>query len=81
MGFSLYSGTNKDAKWGTGTTETDVNNKYAGVPETAGTIMTKTGYTSGADTAGIGWEADVANSQKTGTYSGDITYTATGVLE
>lgn len=80
LGFSLYSGTNKDVKWGTGTTYDDANNKYAGVPETATTIMTKTGYSAGADTAGIGWEVDVANTQKTGGYSGSATLTVTGVL-
>jgi len=80
FGFCLYSGTNKDAKWGTGTSYNDSNNKYAGVPQTATTIMTKTGYTEGADTAGIGWKVDVPNTQKTGSYSGSVTLTVTAVL-
>lgn len=80
LGFSLYSGTNKDVKWGTGISYNDANNKYASVPQAATTIMTKTGYSSGADTAAVGWKVDVANTQKTGSYSGSVTLTVTGVL-
>lgn len=85
LGFCLFSGTNKDAKWGTGTTATDANNKYAGAPETATEIMAKTGYKETADTAKIAWEIDVLNTQKTGSYSSPegnkVTLTVTAVLE
>jgi len=85
LGFCLFVGTNKDAKWGTGTTAQDANNKYAGAPAAATTIMTKTGYSSGADTAKIAWEIDVLNTQKTGSYSSpvgnEVTLTVTAVLE
>ena len=85
LGFCLFEGTNKDAKWGTGTTAQDANNKYAGAPATATTIMTKTGYSVGADTAKIAWKIDVPNTQKTGSYSSPegnkVTLTVTPVLE
>lgn len=85
LGFCLFEGTNKDVKWGTGTTAQDANNKYAGAPQAADTIMTKTGYSAGADTAKISWEIDVPNTQKTGSYSSPVgnkvTLTVTAVLE
>ncbi len=81
LGVCVYSATNKEAKWGTGTTEADSNNKYAGVPETAGIIHTKTGSPTVSDATSIGYKVVVPTTQKTGSYSGIETYTATGVLE
>jgi hypothetical protein len=82
LGICLYSATGKDTdKWGSGTTETDSNNKYAGVPETATIIHNKTGSPTSGDQNNIGYKLVVPNTQKTGDYSGAITYTATGVLE
>lgn len=81
VGISLYDADNdKDAKWGTGTTVCDSNNKYAGIPETATTAHTVTGFHSGADTSSWSFQIDVPNTQKTGAYSGDVTFTATAVL-
>jgi len=80
LGISLYLATSKEVKWGSGTTETDLNNKYAGVPETATIIHEKTGSPTSADTNSVGYKLVVPNTQKTGNYSGTITYTATGVL-
>lgn len=81
LGISLYSATGKDtSKWGTGTTETDSNNKYAGVPQNATTIHSKTGSPTSSDESKIGYKLVVPNTQKTGDYSGNITYTATGAL-
>jgi|GEM_PF-951158 len=77
LGFCLYHGTNKDAKWGTGTTYDDANNKYAGVPRTNTLIMNKTGFSESWDLSHIGWQINVSNSQKTGAYSGIITISAT----
>jgi len=81
LGITLYAAdTNKEAKWGTGTTYDDANNKYAGVPETVTTAHTVTGYHSGADTSSWAFKLDTPASQKTGAYSGSITFTATAVL-
>ncbi len=81
VGITVYQATDKEAKWGTGTTENDVNNKYAGIPETAEIIHTKTGSPTSADETYVGYKIVVPNTQKTGSYSGNITYTATGMLE
>jgi len=81
LGICLYSATGKDtSKWGTGTMETDSNNKYAGVPETATVIHSKVGAPTSADESKSGYKLVVPNTQKTGAYSGNITYTATGAL-
>lgn len=81
VGITLFAAdTSKNAKWGTGTTYNDANNKYAGVPATATTAHTVTGFHASADTSTWGFEIDVPNSQKTGVYSGDVTFTATAVL-
>lgn len=81
LGICLYSATGKDTeKWGTGTTESDENNKYAGIPENTTQIHAKTGSPTSNDISKIGYKLMVPDSQKTGTYSGIITITATGVL-
>lgn len=81
LGICVYQATSKTtSQWGTGTTETDSNNKYAGVPETATTIHTKNSSPTTNDLTYIGYKLVVENSQKTGDYSGNITYTATGLL-
>jgi hypothetical protein len=81
LGTGLYAAdTNKGAKWGSGATVCDSNNKYAGVPEAATTAHTVTGYHSGADTSSWSFKVDAPNTQKTGAYSGAVTFTATAVL-
>lgn len=81
LGVGLYAAdTNKEAAWGSGTTVCDANNKYAAIPQNATTAHTVTGYLSGADTSSWSWKIDVQNTQKTGTYSGTATLTATAVL-
>jgi len=81
LGITLYAAdTTKESKWGTGTTYNDTNNKYAGIPQAATTAHTVTGYHSGADTSSWAFKVDVPNTQKTGSYSGSMTFTATGVL-
>lgn len=81
LGVTVYTAdTDKEAKWGTGTTYNDANNKYAGIPETATTIHTSTAYKTGADTTGIAFVVDVLADQKAGSYSGNTTVTATAVL-
>ena len=81
LGTTIYAAdTSKEAKWGTGTTYDDANNKYAGIPTAAATIHTSAAYKTGADTTSIAFIVDVAADQKSGTYSGDVTLTATAVL-
>ena len=81
LGLTLYAAdTTKEAAWGTGTTYNDANNKYAGVPQNATTAHTVTGYHSSADTSSWAFKLDVPGTQKTGSYSGTVTFTATAVL-
>lgn len=80
LGICVFSATGKDNKWGTGTTSGDLNNKYAGVPQNSAIIHSKTGSPSSNDQTSIGYKLVVPNTQKTGNYSGVLTYTATGVL-
>lgn len=68
------------SQWGAGTTVCDALNEYAAVPTTATTAHTVTGFHSGADTSDWSWKIDVPNTQKTGAYSGVVTFTATPVL-
>ena len=76
LGICVYAAdTNKEAKWGTGTTETDSNNKYAGIPQTA-TEIHNVGSAVTNNNTSIGYKLNVASNQKTGVYSGVVTYTA-----
>jgi len=82
LGISVYVATSKDTdQWGTGTTETDSNNKYAGVPEIATIIHTKSNSPTSGDQTSVGYKLVVGNNQKTGDYAGAVTFTATGVLD
>lgn len=82
LGICVYQATNKEGKWGTGISEMDVSNLYAGIPETNGatSIHTKAGSPTSNDLTKIGYKLVVPDSQKTGAYSGIVTYTATGAL-
>lgn len=82
LGMTLFAadGGHKEAKWGTGVTYNDANNKYAYIPETATVAHTVTGLHVGADTSSWAYKIDVAPSQKTGSYTGSMTFTATAVL-
>jgi hypothetical protein len=80
LGICPYIATGKDAKWGTGTTASDSFNKYAGIPQNATVINTKTASPTTADQTSVGYKLVVPNSQKTGNYSGNVLYTVTGSL-
>jgi len=81
LGISLYAAdTNKESKWGTGTTVCDVNNYYAGIPQNITTAHTAPGFKSSADTSYWSFKVAVPTTQKTGSYSGSVTFTATAVL-
>ena len=81
LGVGLWAAdTNKENKWGAGTTVCHASNKYAAIPSGATTAHTVTGVVSGTDTSSWSWKIDVLNTQKTGLYGGDVTFTVTAVL-
>lgn len=81
VGVSLYAAdTTKESAWGTGTTPCDIYNKWAKAPNAATTGHTVSTYNAGADTSSWGWKVDVVNSQKTGVYSGQVTFSAAPTL-
>jgi hypothetical protein len=75
FGFTVVSGTNVEAKWGT-----SPNYNYSAIPLTDTTFHTKTGYTSGADNTVVGYNLAVSGTQRSGTYSNFVTYTAVAKL-
>lgn len=78
LGFTVFASTatKNSAWWGTGTTVTDSNNKYAGFTPTDTDIMRHLAYSDTSTTTSIGYKLDVPRSQKSGTYAGSITYQA-----
>lgn len=87
LGISMWDAdTNHETKWCKAgeitdcTTVCDADNLYAGVPETATTAHTVTGFRSDADTSSWSWKIDAPNTQETGAYSGTVTFTATAVI-
>ncbi len=81
LGITVYSAdTNKEAKWGTGTTFNDAFNKYAGIPETLTTLHNSPGFKLGEDKTGLGFIVDVNGDQITGVYTGQVIVTATALL-
>jgi len=75
LGFTVTGGSGVDTKWGT-----TPNNYYAGVPATNTIFHDKLGYTSGGDDTNIEYKVDVPSTQKSGTYTNTITYTAISKL-
>ena len=71
LGFTVTSGSGVDVKWGT-----SPNNNYAGMPVINTVFHDKTGYTSGGDDTDVEYKVDVLSTQKSGTYTNTITYTA-----
>jgi hypothetical protein len=71
FGFTIVSGTDVDIKW---------TNKYAAFPDIATEAHARTGYKSAADETVIGYKVDAPSSQKSGSYSATITYTAVGSI-
>jgi hypothetical protein len=77
LGLGLYAAdTDKESKWGTGTTVCDSNNKYAAIPQSETTAHTAPGYHASPDYSSWSFKIDVQNSQKTGSYSGTMTFSA-----
>ena len=81
LGIAMFAAdTNKEAKWGGGATYDDALNRYAAIPELATVAHTVTGLVAGANTSSWAYKLDAPASQKTGNYSGQMTFTATAVL-
>jgi hypothetical protein len=78
LGFTIYdsSATKNNTWWGTGTTLTDANNKYAGFSTDQSNIMIHNNYSETSTQTSIGYKLDVPPTQKSGAYSGNITYQA-----
>ena len=79
LGFTVFSSTaNKNSSWwGTGSTLTDSNNKYAGFNTNQTDIMRDTSYSETSTATDIGYKIDVPPTQKSGAYSGSVTYQVT----
>ena len=75
LGFTVTSGTGVESKWGS-----DPNFKYAYFPESDAIFHVKTGYTSDGDNTEVGYKLDTPTTQKSGSYSNAITYTAISKL-
>jgi len=75
LGFTVASGTGVESKWGS-----DPNFKYAYFPESDAIFHIKTGYTSGGDETEVEYKLDTPTTQKSGSYSNTITYTAISKL-
>ena len=81
LGFTaFYGATNKEIKWGAGTTYNDALNKYAGIPQDSTVFHASTGYKASSDRTSIAFILDVPADQKTGAYNGDITISATAII-
>ncbi len=82
LGATMFAAdNNKEAKWGTGTTACDGYNKWGGISTNLWMAHTVTGYHAGLDTSTWGWKVDVPNTQASGSYSGDETFSSTAVFD
>ena len=73
LGFTVTSGTQVEAKWGTGP-----NYNYAAAPASSTAFHSRTGLSGGVpEKTTLQFRADTTASQKQGTYSTTIIYTAT----
>ncbi len=62
--------------WGPNDTDGASNARYAGFPSTSQTIASNAGYVGSTQTVVSRYRMDAPATQKTGSYSGGITYTA-----
>lgn len=82
LGFTVFvsDSTKNTTWWGTGSNAIDTGglNKYAGFDTAQTDIMVHTVFTSGlVEHTSIGYKLDVPSTQKSGAYSGSITYQVT----
>lgn len=79
LGFSVWAATeNKDTTcWGTGTTDSDVLNKYVALQASVSASTAWTSSTIGTRYASIGFSLDVSSTQQATIYAGDVVFTGT----
>lgn len=79
LAFSVFASTatKNTTWWGTGLACHDANNLYAGFPSSYTNIMEHASYSSGSTTTSICYRIDVPTTQKSGSYTGSITYQVT----
>lgn len=75
FGFTVYSGTDVEAKWGS-----DPNYNYAAVPLADTIFHTKEDYASGGDQTVVQYNVTPSSTQMAGTYSNLVTFTAIAKL-
>jgi len=83
LGITMFAAdTTPEAKWcaATCTSYNDTDNKYAAIPQNATTAHAVTGFRATADTSSWAYMVETGATQKTGAYSGSMTFTATAVL-
>jgi hypothetical protein len=75
LGFTIISAPTKDTSaWGTGITEDDEDNKYAGFPAIFTNIVDHDLYSAEPTMTMIGYKLDVPATQRSGAYAGGVTY-------
>ena len=78
LGFTLSAFTGTDLNFGTPSAYTTPNGKFAALPSAATVYHSRTGLSGGSfETTTIQYRADTTQSQKQGTYSTTVVYTAT----
>jgi hypothetical protein len=83
LGFSNYSFDGGGAKsttcWGSGSTSSDANNKYAALQASASaaSFLSSTGYSSTGTNTYVAYALDVGTTQKATIYNGGVVFTAT----
>ena len=83
LGITMFDAdTTPEGKWcaGTCTSYNDADNLYAAIPKTAATAHTVTGFLGAADTSSWAFMVETGAGQKSGAYSGTMTFTVTAVL-
>lgn len=79
LAFSVFASTatKNTTWWGTGSSCHDAANLYAGFPTTYTNVMEHASYSSGSTTTSICYRVDVPATQKSGAYTGSVTYQVT----
>lgn len=79
LGFSVWKASNnKDTTcWGSGTTDSDANNKYAALQASSSATSAWTTTAIGTQYASAGFSLDVTTAQQATTYSGGVIFTGT----
>lgn len=82
VGITVYeANTNKEAKWGSGSSYNDLLNRYAGIPELMQTMHSSPNYKADFDNTSVAFIMDVSSDQKDGSYSGNVIITAVAMVE